>query len=125
MNWLLLAIGGALGAVARFGLSEAIYGLLGREFPYGTLAVNLIGSLLMGLLYVVISERALFGDEVRLLLMVGFLGALTTFSTFSLDTLLLLQQGALWRAGANVLASVTLTIGALWLAVVAARALLR
>ncbi len=111
---LAIAAGGAAGAVARFWLSTATYGWLGRDFPYGTLLVNVLGSLLMGLLSVVLIERLSLGPEWRAVVLVGFLGAFTTFSTFSLETLNLIEAGAHLRALANVVASVTLCIAAAW-----------
>lgn len=111
MNQLLaIAAGGALGAVSRYGLSTGVYALLGRGFPYGTLAVNVVGSLLMGFLYVFLIERMTVSGEIRALLLIGFLGSFTTFSTFSLETLTLLQQAEVWKAMLNILLSVTVCI---------------
>jgi CrcB protein len=97
--------------------------LFGREFPYGTLVVNVLGSLVMGWLYILLLERLSVGPEVRGLLLIGFLGAFTTFSTFSIETLNLLEQGAHWKAAVNVVASVLACIGATWLGVVLGRTL--
>ena len=118
-----IALGGALGSVARFWLSNVVYAALGRGFPYGTLAVNVLGSLLVGLLYVLLVERFAVASEWRNLWVVGLLGAFTTFSTFSLDTLHLLQQAAYLKAVTNMLLSVVaclvaayigLLLGRLW-----------
>lgn len=126
MHWLIVALGGALGAMARYGTQLLMNGWLGKGWPLGTLTVNVIGSALMGLFYVWVVERGLFGqaltEETRLLVMVGFLGALTTFSTFSLETLLLMQSGEWLRAGLNVVLNVLVCLAAVWLGVVAARA---
>ena len=84
---LAIAGGGALGALGRFWVSTGVYRLLGRDFPWGTLAVNTLGSFLMGLLFVLFVERLAAAPEVRAALLVGFLGAFTTFSTFSMETL--------------------------------------
>ena len=94
-QWLAVAVGGAIGATARYGLSTTIYQSLGKSFPYGTLAVNVIGCLLIGLASVHWIERVTFGDTWRLFLIIGVFGGFTTFSTFSLETIQLLQQGEL------------------------------
>ena len=107
---LAIAAGGAAGAVARYWVSNGVYGLLGRDFPYGTLAVNVLGSLAMGFVYVLLLERVLAAAELRGLLLVGFLGAFTTFSTFSLETLNLIEQAAHLKAVTNVLVSVLVCI---------------
>ena len=93
MNWLAVAIGGALGSVARYALSSWIFDITSHKFPYATLIVNVAGSFVMGILFVVIVERAALSAEMRSLLMIGFIGAFTTFSAFSLDALGLWQNG--------------------------------
>lgn len=100
---LLVFVGGGLGAVSRFLVTTALAGKLGN-FPLGTLAANLVGSLLMGLLIGILAGRA---DSVRLFVAVGFLGGFTTFSSFSAETLALIQNGQLFAAAANVIVSVT------------------
>jgi CrcB protein len=114
-NLLFVAMGGALGAVLRYGISSGIYAWFGRSFPYGTLVVNVAGSFALGLLSILLVERFNLPQEWRLALVVGVLGALTTFSTFSWDTLDLMQQGLLQRAFLNVLLNVFLCIAAAWL----------
>ncbi len=118
---IMIAAGGAAGSLMRFVLSTGIHRVAGRDFPYGTLSVNVIGSLLMGLLYILLIERASVSVEWRALLLVGFLGAFTTFSTFSIETLNLLENGELIKAGANVLLSVILCILAAWSGVILGR----
>ena len=118
-----IAAGGALGALLRSWVSNGVYGMLGRDFPYGTLAVNVLGSLAMGLLYVLLLERSAAAPEWRALLLVGVLGAFTTFSTFSIETLILLEEGALLRALLNIALSVSICIAAAWLGVIVARSL--
>ena len=114
---LAIAGGGALGALGRFYVSNGVYRLLGRDFPWGTLAVNVLGSFLMGLLFVYFLERAAAGAELRSAVLVGFLGAFTTFSTFSMETLGLIEQGLVGRAMLNMGASVAVCLVACWLGV--------
>lgn len=111
---LAIAAGGALGALLRYGVASGVHGVLGRGFPYGTLTANVAGSLLMGWLYVVLLERSLLGPQWRAALLIGLLGAFTTFSTFSIETLLLIEEGETARALANVLLSVILCLVAVW-----------
>ncbi|MCK5898861.1 MAG: fluoride efflux transporter CrcB [Methylococcales bacterium] len=111
-----IALGGAAGALVRFLISTGIYNGFGRDFPYGTLAVNVIGSLLMGLLTAaLVVEKVALASEYRAALLVGFLGSLTTFSTFSLETVYLLQQGHLAKAGLNVSVSLFVCFLMVWL----------
>jgi len=118
---LAIAGGGAVGAILRFGASTQVYRLFGRNFPYGTLAVNILGSFLMGLLFILIVERGLLSAEWRSAIIVGFLGAFTTFSTFSIETLNLLESGELSRALLNIMLSVALCLVATWLGLIMGR----
>jgi CrcB protein len=111
---LAIATGGALGAILRFAISNATHMFLGRGFPYGTLMVNIIGCLGMGILYVVFLERLTLGPEWRAAMQIGLLGALTTFSTFSMETLLLIQGGEAQKAVLNIFLSVFLCLAATW-----------
>ncbi|MCG8488972.1 MAG: fluoride efflux transporter CrcB [Candidatus Thiodiazotropha sp.] len=120
---LVIASGGAAGALFRFWVSSGVYGVLGRGFPYGTLAVNVLGSLVMGFLYVLFIERMAVSAELRAGLLIGFLGAFTTFSTFSMETLNLLEQAEVLKAGLNVLLSVVACLLACWLGLVLGRQL--
>jgi len=116
MHLVSVAVGGALGALARYWFS----GLLNTDsakLPWGTLGANVIGSFLMGVMFVLILEKAKLPPEMRPLLMTGFLGAFTTFSTFSLETLTLIHEGHVIAALFYVLLSVILCIAALALAV--------
>ncbi|MEZ5672106.1 MAG: fluoride efflux transporter CrcB [Thiotrichaceae bacterium] len=115
-----IALGGALGSILRFLLSNRVYQWLGRDFPYGTLSVNILGCLFMGFLFVFMTERVV-GVEIRAAILVGFLGGLTTFSSFSMETMLLLQQSAYLKALLNMLFSVVLCLIATWLGMVLAR----
>jgi len=123
MQALAIATGGALGALLRFWVSNGIYSLVGRSFPYGTLAVNVLGSLLMGVLYVLLVDKLVLGPQWRAALLIGLLGAFTTFSTFSIETLNLVEGGEAIKALFNVLLSVVLCLGAAWLGVLAGRSL--
>ena len=108
--YLLIALGGASGASLRFYISQLILNWLGKGFPFATLAVNISGSLIMGALYGLIEQGVIEVSVYRTLIGIGFLGAFTTFSTFSLDTLLLIQQGDVLKASVNVLLNVSLCI---------------
>ena len=116
-----IAAGGAAGALFRFWVSTGVYGLLGRSFPFGTLAVNVLGSLVMGFLYVLLLDRMSVVPEVRAGLLVGFLGAFTTFSTFSIETLNLIEQADFFKAGLNMVLSVTACVMACWFGVLLGR----
>jgi len=108
----LIALGGACGASLRFFISQILLNWLGKGFPFATLMVNISGSFIMGLLYGLIEQGIIEVTVYRTLIGVGFLGAFTTFSTFSLDTVLLIQQGDFFKAMANVLFNVVLCISA-------------
>ena len=116
-----IAMGGAIGAVLRYGASLGVYSLMGRGFPYGTLFVNVTGSLLMGLLGVMMLERFNIGPEWRAAVLVGVLGSFTTFSTFSIETLNLLEQGDVMRAVVNIVLSVLVCLAAVWFGVLIGR----
>ena len=95
MLWLMVAFGGSLGAVARYALANLLI-TPGLKFPTATLIANILGSFLMGMLFVFIVQKGLLPAAMRQFLMVGFLGAFTTFSTFSIETLQFIQNG-LWQ----------------------------
>ena len=118
-----IAAGGAIGALLRYWTSLAVHSRLGSGFPYGTLAVNVLGSLLMGFLYIWLTERIAAGAAMRAFLLVGVLGAFTTFSTFSMETLSLVEDGQLGKALLNIIASVTVCMTAAALGIFAARQL--
>ncbi len=112
---LAIAAGGAVGALMRFWASQWVYALLGRGFPYGTLFVNVVGSLLMGFLYTLLIDRIAIAPEWRGAILIGLLGAFTTFSTFSMETLNLIGFGEHFKALLNIVVSVVLCLGAAWL----------
>ncbi len=118
---LTIAGGGALGALGRFWMSSGVYRLLGRELPWGTLVVNTLGSFLMGLLFVLFMERSTAGPELQAAVLVGFLGAFTTFSTFSMETLALIEAGYLGRALLNLVLSVLVCLVACWVGLLLGR----
>jgi fluoride exporter len=118
-----IAAGGALGSVLRYGLSMWVHTLAGRGFPYGTLAVNVLGCLAMGFLFVLLVERMGESAVWRAGLLIGVLGGFTTFSSFSIETFNLIEQGSLVKAAGNMAASLFLCLGATWLGVLLARQL--
>jgi len=116
-----IAFFGALGCLARYFLSGWVYALFGRTFPYGTLAVNVIGAFLIGLIMEFALRSTLLSPELRVGLTIGFLGGLTTFSTFSYETFKLLEEGDLVVAATNVLASVLVCLFCTWGGIITAR----
>jgi CrcB protein len=123
-NILLIFFGAGLGGVLRYWLSSGVHAIVGKEFPYGTLFVNVTGSLFMGILFVLIMDRFDgHGPQLRSLLLIGLLGGYTTFSSFSIETLHLIENGQWSSALMNVLLSTLLCIAAAWLGVIGARAL--
>lgn len=109
------------GGLARYYLSGWVYALLGRSFPYGTFAVNIIGAYLIGLIMELGMRSTMISDTLRLGLTVGFLGGLTTFSTFSYETFTLLEDGRFGVAFVNVLASVSVCLLFTWLGIITVR----
>jgi CrcB protein len=121
---LLIFVGAGFGGVFRYWISNLSYWFLGRQFPYGTLIVNVSGCFLMGLLFVLLLERFDgIGPQLRSLLLIGLLGGYTTFSSFSIETLNLFENGAPLAGVANILLSVILCLAATWLGVIGGRQL--
>ena len=120
---LAIAAGGAIGSLLRYLVSTGTHALLGRGFPYGTFTVNVLGSLLMGFLYVWLLDRVVTGPVLRAFLLIGLLGGFTTFSSFSIESLNLIESGQVIKALVNVLLSVTVCIAATGLGVLIARQL--
>jgi fluoride exporter len=120
-TFLFIAAGGAFGAVMRFLSQATVYQVVGHSFPYGTLFVNVTGSFLMGLLTIFMVEKFQLGTEWHMAIIVGVLGSFTTFSTFSIETLTLLEQGDMMKALLNILLSVVLCISAVWAGAILAR----
>ncbi len=125
MNMILaVAAGGAVGAVSRYLVVGRVGQFLGVGFPYGTLAVNIIGGLLMGVLVEASALKFNIGGELRAFLMVGVLGGFTTFSSFSLEVVLMIERHQNAAAAAYVLSSVVLSVGALFAGLLAVRTVL-
>ena len=118
-----IAIGGAIGSVLRYLVQIQCIEWFGAKFPYGTMMVNILGSLLIGFLSIILLERFFVSADIRIAILVGLLGGFTTFSTFSFETLSLIQQGSLLSAASNIIFSVTLCIVACFLGITLARAI--
>jgi len=120
MIWLVVGLGGALGAMGRYGLVAYLFPANVKSFPWGTLVANIIGSVLIGVCYVVIVEKTLMSIAWKPLIMTGFLGGFTTYSTFALEAFLLWQQGsitvAVIYAISSLLACLCAVSASVWLA---------
>ena len=116
-----VAVCGALGCLTRYFLSGWVYGILGRGFPYGTFVVNIVGAFIIGLLMEFGLRSTLIPPTLRIGLTIGFLGGLTTFSTFSYETFRLLEEGDFITATANVVLSVLVCLLFTWVGITAAR----
>jgi len=112
MTFVYIAIFAIIGAFARYGQSIVVQGVLGRSFPFATLSINILGSFLMGFLFFETLERINLSPELRTGILTGGLGAYTTFSTFSLESLGLIENGEMVKAGLYIGASVVLSIAA-------------
>lgn len=121
MIWLYVALGGSIGAVMRFASVRMVHSVFGYGFPYGTLVVNVLGSFLIGVLSIWLLLKAQMPEEQRAFMQVGVLGAFTTFSSFSLETLHLVQQGDVLKAVVSVFGNVGLCVMFVWLGVQFAR----
>lgn len=123
MNIFLVFLGGGIGATARYGLQGVVYRVAGAAFPYGTLAVNVLGSLLIGFLMAFFEERFIVNPSLRLFLTIGILGGFTTFSSFSYETIAMLRDGSYLAALGNITLSVLLCLGATWLGIIGGKLL--
>ncbi len=119
-----IAFGGALGALARFGLSQLINGLHVSRVPWGTLTVNLVGSVIIGVVFVMIVEKQLLHSDFKHLLVAGFLGAFTTYSTFSLESFQLIEEGHMMLAFLYMLSTTGVCLLGVWLGIYLTRSLL-
>jgi CrcB protein len=123
MQILYIGFFGALGCVSRYLMSGWVLGVTGNALPYGTLAVNVVGSFLLGLIMEGSQHSTLLSPELRIGITVGFMGGFTTFSTFSYETIRLLEEGSFGSAGANILLNVLVCVFAAALGIFVARQL--
>jgi CrcB protein len=123
MKYVMVGIGGGIGSVLRFWVSSYLGGRIGTRFPFGTFAVNITGSFLIGLIVTVLASKADWDPNWRYLIPIGFIGGYTTFSAFEYETLRSVQDGRIVAASLNVILSVTLGFAAVWLGVIAGRSL--
>jgi CrcB protein len=122
IDTLLIFFGAGFGGVFRYWISNATYSLLGRQFPYGTLVVNVSGCFLMGILFILTIERFDgIGSHLRALLLIGLLGGYTTFSSFSIETINMFESGNWSSALMNIFICTIVCIGATWLGVIGGR----
>ncbi len=122
-KYFLIAVGGSLGAIARYWVGSTISGRMGTRFPYGTFVVNITACLIIGFSLVFLGRRTEINPAWRFLIPVGFIGAYSTFSTFEWETFSSLQTGAFFIAALNVVLSITLGLVAVWCGVLIARIL--
>jgi CrcB protein len=121
MNYLIISLGAAIGGITRYWLSNVVYKVFPAIFPYGTLAVNVLGSFIIGLIIFVFDEKELITQQSRLFLTIGFCGGLTTFSTFSLETFSLMRDSEYFLATINVILSVVLCLLGVFLAYIVSK----
>ena len=111
-NYLIVSIGAAIGGAARYWVTNIAYKFFPSTLPYGTLAVNIIGSFIIGFVMYYLDTNEMISPQMRILLTTGFCGGLTTFSTFSFETLNLLRDSEFLLAGTNIILNLVLSIGA-------------
>jgi len=121
MSLILIGLGGFAGAIARYLIDTEITARAGHAFPFGTLVVNLTGSFLLGLLVALTADRGILPADIRGPVLIGFLGAYTTFSTYMLESWRLVETGAIGLAAVNLIGSVALGMGAVVLGLVVGR----
>jgi CrcB protein len=111
-TYVAIAIGGTLGCWARYAQTNLVQAVLGRDFPFATMSINVIGSFLMGFLFILTLERLMIPPSVRVGVLTGVLGGYTTFSTFEMETLLLAENGEFFKAALYVMGSVVVGFAA-------------
>ena len=121
LKYLLIGTGGFLGSVLRYWTSVNAYKIFGEEFPYGTFVVNTLGCLLIGFIAEISENRFLVSPEIRIFLMIGFLGGYTTFSAFGYETFVLLQDKDYLTAFLNILLSVVICLASVWIGTLIAK----
>jgi fluoride exporter len=121
LKYLLIGTGGFLGSVLRYWTSVNAYKVFGEKFPYGTFVVNALGCLLIGFVAEISENRFLVSPEIRIFLMIGFLGGYTTFSTFGYETFVLLQDKDYLTAFANIFLSVIVCLASVWIGTIIAK----
>lgn len=122
-RYVMIAVGGAIGAIARYQVASLIQARVPVGFPYGTFVVNVTGCLIMGMVTALLTDRLVTNPNWRFLIPIGFVGAYTTFSTFELEVFQAINEGAWSIAAANVVASCIAGYVALWIGFVVARVL--
>ena len=121
MKIMFIGLGGFMGAVSRYLIARVSMLILGNTFPYGTFFVNVIGSFLLGYIYIISLERLILPDYIKMAVSIGFIGAFTTFSTFTVETLLLFEDGAYMLGIVNIFANVFFSLSAAFIGIYLAR----
>ena len=121
MNILIIGVGVFLGAILRYLVSGWVHRIAGASFPYGTLAVNVLGSFILGFFLVIAEGRFIISPQIRNFIAIGLLGAFTTYSTFSFETIMLLKEMMYIQAAFNVALNLIVGLFAIWLGIILAR----
>lgn len=121
MKILLIGAGGFLGAISRYLMTQGAMTVFGNKIPYGTMIVNVLGSFIMGMVFVFAMEKTYISEQMRFFIAVGFLGAFTTYSTFSLESISLLGKGTYGLAAVYIFGNLLLSIGAALAGIIVAR----